>query len=313
MPGPALRLELLRERTRRLLEARGPAQGSPWDIGFHHLVALALDPEATKDGLLDELERLPLPGAGPLELPPLLAYTVWRAAIATGDLPFVHEVLPILDRFYQALFQHRDADADGLVSIFGPHEAYFPDVELSSGAFPAEPVDLNALLVKDFEAMARLAELSREAELALVYHEHSERTCGALEAREWSEDKATVFCTLFAGVADRQRVERLVNRLKDPHAFWMASPVPTVACGDSGFDPRRRGRGAVDVPLNWLITRGLADYGFRDLARELAKRTLALVEDGGFHEAYDPFDGAGFGGRHVPSGMVLELALMFPG
>jgi hypothetical protein len=42
---------------------------------------------------------------------------------------------------------------------------------------------------------------------------------------------------------------------------------------------------------NWLLVRGLRGHGRGDLADEIASRSRALVERGGFNEFYDPIDG----------------------
>lgn len=71
--------------------------------------------------------------------------------------------------------------------------------------------------------------------------------------------------------------------------------VPTYSVRAAGFDRRRYWRGPVWLNTNWLLAAGLRQHGRGDLAAEIAASSLELVSRAGFHEYFDPFDGAGHG------------------
>src|SRR5262249_26136940 len=64
----------------------------------------------------------------------------------------------------------------------------------------------------------------------------------------------------------------------------------------SRVDGRRRiWRGPCSLNTNWLLATGLRRHGRHDLAGEIAARSRALVERGGFNEFFDPLDGTPVG------------------
>jgi glycogen debranching enzyme len=72
--------------------------------------------------------------------------------------------------------------------------------------------------------------------------------------------------------------------------------------------PNRYWRGSTWININWFIIKGLKDYGFNDIADELKKKTIKLVEEKGFHEFFNPFTGRGVGVNDFAwSGLIIDL------
>lgn len=113
---------------------------------------------------------------------------------------------------------------------------------------------------------------------------------------------------LYAGVPSPERAAKLIERLLREDGFlgpWGVrtapanSPFFSQAARVMVFDPRRGERGPVSnwtgpvwVLSNWYMARGLERYGARDRARELDRKTLALLANdlaatGALHECYD--------------------------
>src|SRR5690606_35287457 len=119
---------------------------------------------------------------------------------------------------------------------------------------------------------------------------------------------------LWAGVADSARAARLVEHLTDPASFWRMNGVPTLAADDPYYNPRGYWNGPVWVQWNYLVWRGLRDYGYHAEADTLAERVRGARSERlrGEHtwcELYDR-DG-GWGGRHAPyiwAGIVLAFS-----
>jgi len=77
---------------------------------------------------------------------------------------------------------------------------------------------------------------------------------------------------------DQEIVRRLVNdHLHNPAEFWLPYPVPSVAASEPTFDPEAKTgllwRGSTWVNMNWFLVGGLQQYGYYELAHELAVRT----------------------------------------
>ena len=86
------------------------------------------------------------------------------------------------------------------------------------------------------------------------------------------------YWTLLARVARPAQAADLVAQLRNPATFGRPHRVPTLAADEPGYD-RAGGywRGAVWVPTDMMVIRGLENFGYADLAREIAFEHLDRV------------------------------------
>jgi hypothetical protein len=184
----------------------------------------------------------------------------------------------------------------------------------------AEDVLVNSVYVDGLEALGRLAGRVGAVELRRWASAQAARALDGLLERCWDERRGLFFD--LVGRRERRAevktvislvpllLERLpaavadclVEHVTDPGAFWTPYPVPSVArdepafLPDSRLDGRRRiWRGPCSLSTNWLLARGLRRHGHDGLAAELAGRSRALVERGGFNEFFNPLDGTPVG------------------
>jgi glycogen debranching enzyme len=102
-------------------------------------------------------------------------------------------------------------------------------------------------------------------------------------------------------------IERLAgSRVAVGESGWA---VTSLAPDDPGFQPTLYWRGPIWPILNWVLQRGLARYGFPDLAAQVRGAVIDLVERGGFWEHYSPVTGRGHGGDEFAwtAGLVLDI------
>ncbi len=110
------------------------------------------------------------------------------------------------------------------------------------------------------------------------------------------------FLALWAGVATPDQAERIVREnLLNPHGFWADFGVRTLARYEKMYNVRASGNpsswlGPVWGVSNYMVFRGLVQYGFVEEARELAHRTIRLFgrdieRFGAMHEYYLPDNG----------------------
>ena len=110
------------------------------------------------------------------------------------------------------------------------------------------------------------------------------------------------FMTLWAGIATPEQAQRMVKEnLLDERTFWGIYGVRTLSKQEKMYNLR-----ATNNPSNWqgplwgisnyMVWRGLTDYGLNKEARQLAEKTVALFgedleKNGALHEYYDPDTG----------------------
>ena len=131
---------------------------------------------------------------------------------------------------------------------------------------------------------------------------------------------AAGFIPLWAGIVPPRRAERLVREhLTDPDEFWTEFPVACYAKTEPDYvqgDIRDWGcnwRGTTWIPINYMIMHGLLDYGYADVARELARKTVDLVykRNEAPREFYDGESGEGLGLKRFWGWSVLAYVMPF--
>ena len=107
------------------------------------------------------------------------------------------------------------------------------------------------------------------------------------------------FMALWAGIATPEQAKRMVREnLMDERTFCAPYGVRTLSKLEKMYNLR-----ATHNPSNWqgpiwgisnyMVFRGLADYGLEEEARMMAEKTIALFgkdlqKSGTLHEYYDP-------------------------
>jgi hypothetical protein len=130
------------------------------------------------------------------------------------------------------------------------------------------------------------------------------------------ENTCASLAPLYAGVAGQSEARRLVREhLLNPRRYapdeGTSYFLPSASKESPYFEPRRYWRGPIWLNINWMLAKGLAQYGFREEAAALRSDTLALVERSGFVEYYDPRDGSACGatGFSWSAALVVDLLI----
>lgn len=250
----------------------------------------------------------------------------------TGDSAFLEEMYPSGKKYYEFVVNNRDKDGDGLCewgghaileSVRDGRVAVWDEV---GNPTHFESLDLNCMLVmeaKSLEYMARQLGLSHEAdkwkedymrrtELINRYFWDEENgfyynvtregnTFSFKDSNDLKRDEIIGFIPLWAGIASPSQASRLVEKLTDEQYFWRPGGIPTLAANDSYYHPQGYWNGPVWVQWNYLIVRGLLDYGYKPVARELTGRVThgmneVLRKTHNLWELYSPEEA--WGGHH---------------
>ena len=189
------------------------------------------------------------------------------------------------------------------------------------GAYFCEGTDLACYLHRELECMAFIAGKLGKSDDQKAYEAHAVALAKAVNAILWDEKdgfyydrneqtgqpirvKSVVgFLPLWAGIATPERAKRLVmEHLTNTNEFWLNYPVATYAASEPDYYQGRRQRecnwqGTSWIPTDYMVMHGLLRYGFKDVARELARRTFKMVldENATTREFYDADTGKGNG------------------
>ncbi len=105
------------------------------------------------------------------------------------------------------------------------------------------------------------------------------------------------FLPMWAHVATKEQARELVKHLTDPGQFWRRFGVPTLAANDPNYTPFVDGccrwNGPVWLLWDYIVMRGLKNYGYHDIAGAVAERmmlavTTQLATNHRFWESYSP-------------------------
>jgi glycogen debranching enzyme len=299
-----------------------------WDAYFHALayrhvdlklaqdqIRVVLDHQR-EDGMIPDavhdegtVTRLTFPVEADVTKPPLIAWAAWKLYEADGDREFLDEVYEPIVRWNNWWFEHNDADRNGLCEYHHPFSSGLDDSPLWDEGMPVEAPDLNTYLCLQQEALAKIARAIGETAEAELWAQRASAMAERMLRLMWDEEAGLFWATrlgsrvnvrtpfnLFPLITGRMPPEvaaRLAAHLTDGTQFWPRYPVPTVALDDPKYDPQQMWRGPAWVNVNYLLIEGLERAGYPDLARELRRRTLAMMlDDADIHEYYNPETGA---------------------
>ena len=129
------------------------------------------------------------------------------------------------------------------------------------------------------------------------YYDRNERTGERIRVKS-----VAGFFPIWAGIASPYQAGRLIHEhLTNPKEFWTTWPVASYALSEPDFyegsHHECNWRGPCWIPTNYMIMHGLMDYGYRDIAHDLASRTfkMALMQNPATREYYDSDTGHGNG------------------
>ena len=122
------------------------------------------------------------------------------------------------------------------------------------------------------------------------------------------------FLPLFAGAATPEQAEVLYSRL-DTVSFCSLHQgncytIPNYDTQMDDFDRSNYWRGPVWININWMLTQGLARYGYTLKADSLRRDLLQLPIRFGFHEYFDSFSGEGYGSDNFSWTTALFIDLV---
>ena len=136
-----------------------------------------------------------------------------------------------------------------------------------------------------------------------------------VEERQIRKKTVASLIPIYTGLIPRQEAEVILRWITHAHFCGEGSNchVPTIPSIDlevSYFKPITYWRGPVWINTNWMIWLGLLKYGFKQEADLIKQGVLELVENHGFREYYNPYEGKGLGGKDFSWSAALAIDMI---
>lgn len=140
---------------------------------------------------------------------------------------------------------------------------------------------------------------------------------GAYVARDLRTGKfaegvsSVAFLSYYAGISASRRdakLQKTLDRILDSAPYG----IPSFDPAHEKFDAKRYWRGPSWAIINFLVARGMAEFGFAGKSERIRQATRAMIEKSGFYEYFDPFTGEGYGGDHFTWTAAIWLAWASP-
>ena len=277
---------------------------------------------------------------------PLFNWENWEIYKITEDTLFLQDAYQSGSEFYQYWLDNRNADGDSLCE-WGAHavleslrDGYVAVWDQVGWPANFEGLDLNVMLVSEAYSLAQMAlELGNTSEYDYWTNEAAKRM-DAINNTFWDEQTGFFyhvditdhdftfnsdddlkrreiigFLPLWANSATEEQAEELVQVLTDPEKFWRVYGIPSLAADDVYYNPEGYWNGPVWVQWQYLIFRGLINYGYYDQAEQLAHIVLAamidqLKSDHNLWEFYSPDDQwAGYHKTYIWAGIAARMLM----
>jgi hypothetical protein len=182
-----------------------------------------------------------------------------------------------------------------------------------------------AYLIMAENSLMRLAEIVGDRDMAARRKPRIAKSVAAMRRYMWDEEAGTFlsvkrdslekipvatigsWMALMAGVPTDAMARRMAEALQTEH--WTTPlPVPTVDRKDKRWKSDAYWRGDVWPAPNYQIATGLARYGHKKLAADIADKTIANAMKHGISEHYDSVSGKPLGVTFL--GMSCTIATM---
>jgi hypothetical protein len=223
---------------------------------------------------------------------PIFAWAELESVRVTGDTNRLRAVFEPLARYHDALAKYLRQGNGLYITDWASMDNSPRNAFLQSGGCA---VDMSAEMVLFQRQLARIATLLGRNSEARRFAREGDALSARINKWMWDPDRRFYFdlkldgsrapvktiaayWTLLARVARPAQAADLVAHLHNSATFGRRHRVPTLAADEPGYDPAGGyWRGAVWVPTDMMVIRGLENYGYADPAREIALEHLDCV------------------------------------
>ena len=204
--------------------------------------------------------------------------------------------------------------------------AYNSEAIINHALFAVEDLAFNCIFIRANGHLRKIAEtigrplpkelLAKMEKSGAALEQLWDETDGVYYSRSFishkliEEPTIASLLPLYTGTISKEKAQRLVELMASRKWFKTNWPVPSVPLNSSYFDPLRYWQGPAWINTNWLIIKGLENYGFVNEADQLRQKTLDLVAKSGMSEYFSPINGQPAGAPNFSWTAALTIDLL---
>ncbi len=206
-------------------------------------------------------------------------------------------------------------------AVFQVSAERYLDVDKEDISDELECLDLTLMVIKEERSLARMAGILGKTGDEKKWRSLADTTSKLVNTRMWDDSTGFYysvnkkdhsfrfmtrdlrrqeiigFLALWAEAAPKDRAARLIQTLTDTTKFWRKYGVPTLSAQDQWYSPYVdyccKWNGPVWMLWDYMVYDGLRQYGYNDLARQLAGKmvsavTVQLSKNHNYWESYSP-------------------------
>ena len=206
-------------------------------------------------------------------------------------------------------------------AVFQVSADRYLDVDKEDISDELECLDLSLMVCKEMRSLSKMADELGDLAAGEKWNQEADDLSKMINDRMWDQEtkfyysvdmndhsfkfltrdlrrqEIIGFLPLWAEACPEDRAKELIAKLTDSTKFWRTYGIPTLAADDVWFSPNVdyccKWNGPVWLLWNYMIFEGLLNYGYTDLAGDLAKKVIRGVEiqlskNHNFWESYSP-------------------------
>lgn len=295
-----------------------------WDSVFHALghrhistdiakqLILALVPNQYENGMIPH--RMGYDYRSDITQPPIIAWGAWEVYQSDKDKEFLKTIFDCNKKFLEWCHNNRRKN-DEYFYIW--HVSDDENCRCDESGMDNSPrfdnvvnlqaIDFACFMANDMRYMSKMA--NELGEDSTYFDSMFENIKTAVNSKLWDDadgfyydydlDRERIhkvkavssFLPLFTGICSKEQAEILAEKLTDKNEFGSEFAIPSIALHDATFGSDMW-RGPVWINYNYMISKGLYDYGYNKLADRIREKTIEVVNEwyertGCVYEFYD--------------------------
>ena len=269
----------------------------------------------------------------------------------TGNRKFLQEAWVSGKKFYLYYVKNRDSNSNGLCEwgaegeLESVRDARVAVWDKTGRPMNFEGPDVNSMLVMEARSLSEMAKILGLTAESLQWEDLAKQRSALIEHTMWDNSSGFYynvyklnqgftfrkaddlkikeiigFLPLWAGVSSKEHASALMRSFRDPAEFRRPYGVPALTAKSDYYNPIGYWNGPVWVQWEYLLYRGLNDYGYKKDASELVTRVLGnmvwhLKQDHVFWEFYSADDHqAGWNKTYIWAGIAARMLIdEYPG